>query len=136
MKEARLIRRVRFTAWHHYGSPTLSPEENRLLFGEQVAPHGHDWLLEVEIVGPISEKTGYVVDLVAVDAALAALLEGWHGGDLNERVPEVRSGSMQPSTESLARWIHGRLAAEVPSPARLGHVWLWESDDLGARFPA
>ena len=136
MPEARLTRRVRFTARHHYGWPTRSQDENRRLFGAQIVSHSHDWLLEVEIVGPVSEETGFSVDLGSLDAALEKLLQGWDGGDLNECIDDVRGGAMQPSTESIAGWIHERLCGQVPAPARLDRVRLWESEHLGSAFPA
>ena len=51
-------------------------------------------------------------------------------------VPEVADGDMQPSTESLARWVFEHLSPAVPAPARLDAVLVFESPDLGARYPA
>ena len=135
MSEARLTRRSGFTAYHHYGRPEWSEIENRQAYGAQVDSHAHDWMVELDVVGPIDEDTGFAVDLRVVDDALAALVQDWAGGDLNELIPEVREGSMQPSTESIARWLFLRLEDGVPSPARLVRVGVWESDELGAVFP-
>ena len=136
MREARLIRRVRFRASHHYGRSEWSEERNRRAFGPQVRTHAHEWTLDVEVVGPIDDETGFVTDLVALDHALARLTEGLDAGDLNELVPEVRAGSMVPTTECLARWLHERLRGAVAAPARLDRVRVWESDELGSQFPA
>jgi 6-pyruvoyltetrahydropterin/6-carboxytetrahydropterin synthase len=134
--DASLIREIRFTASHHYAWPTLTDEENRRRFGPQVMPHEHEWRVRVEVVGPLDPATGFLVDLSLLDDALERVVGPWAGADLNESIAEVRSGALQPSTESLARWLHDRLAAEIPPPARLGAVEIWESEDLGARFPA
>lgn len=136
MRDARLIRRVRFTASHHYRRADWSEEENRRVFGAQVEPHRHDWMVEVHVAGPPDESTGFTVELPALDAALAAATTGWEGGDLNDVVPEVAEGSMQPSTENLARWLYGRLQDTLPAPAHLVEVAVFESPDLGARYPA
>lgn len=136
MSEARLTRRSGFTAYHHYSRSDWSEVENRRAFGAQVDSHAHDWVVELELVGPIDDGTGFAVDLKVIDDALAALLQGWAGGDLNELIPEVREGSMQPSTESIARWLFLRLVDRVPFPARLVRVGVSESDELGAAFPA
>jgi 6-pyruvoyl-tetrahydropterin synthase len=136
MTHARLIRRVRFTASHHYARSDWSEERNREAFGDQAASHEHDWMVEPHIVGPMDPATGFVADLAAVDGALETLLGGWDGGNLNTLVPEVADGRMQPSTESLAAWLHRRFAGAVEPPARLESVLVWESPELGARFPA
>ena len=136
MTEVRLIRRSRFRASHHYARADWSEEEDRRVFGDQVGSHGHDWMVEVHVKGPIDEETGFVTDLEALDAALAAVMAGWDGGDLNVVVPEVASGTMQPTTESLARWLHRHLEGTILLPARLVEVAVFESPDLGARYPA
>ena len=136
MTDARLIRRARFRASHHYARADWSEEENRRVFGVQVGSHSHDWMVEVHVAGPVDEATGFVTDLGSLDASIAAVTNGWDGGDLNVLVPEVADGSMQPTTESLARWLHRRLADTIQPPARLVEVAVFESPDLGARFPA
>lgn len=134
--DARLVRRYGFRASHHYGYADLSEEENRRRFGDQALPHVHDWTVEVEVVGPVDGHTGFIVDLGALDDAVRAVVGHWEGGDLNRLVPEVREGRLQPSTEALARWLHGRLRPAVPAPARLDRVRVFESSDLGSQFPA
>lgn len=134
--DAALLREVRFRASHHYSWPDRSPEENRALFGDQVAPHEHEWRLRVEVRGAIDPNTGFVTDLAALDEALEGLIGSWRDGDLNERIPEVREGRMQPSTEALARWLYDRLTPEIRGPGRLALVEVWESARVGARYPA
>ena len=123
-------------ASHRYGLAGRSEAENRRLFGAQAEPHEHEWTVRVEVRGPVNPETGFVTDLTALDQLLATILRGWDGGDLNELVPEVREGRMQPSTESLARWMHGRLSAGIAAPAHVRRVHVWESPELGAFYPA
>lgn len=142
--EARLIRTVRFRAAHHYRREAWSEAENHRVFGEQTRSHAHEWRVEVHVVGPPDPDTGWCADLGALDAALASVLAGWDGGDLNAVVPPVARGEMTPSTENLARWIHERLTerlavppgegARSPAP-RVAEVRVFESDDLGSAWP-
>jgi len=127
---------VRFRAVHHYQRTDWSDGENLRVFGAQTEPHAHDWRVEVHVAGPVDPATGWCVDLAALDARLAAVTAGWDGSDLNERIPEVARGEMTPSTENLARWLHGRLAGALPAPSRLLEVRVHESDTLGSAFPA
>jgi 6-pyruvoyltetrahydropterin/6-carboxytetrahydropterin synthase len=133
---ARLIRTLRFRARHHYLRGDWSEAENRRVFGAQTEPHEHDWTVEVHVTGPIDADTGWVVDLGALDAALADITDGWNGGDLNVLVPDVAAGRVLPSTEGLARWLHGALGGRVPAPARLERVCVRESPDLASEYPA
>ena len=135
MEEARLIRRIRFLASHHYARADLSEEDNRRMFGDQSRAHEHDWTIEVRVRGPIDARTGFVTDLGSLDRALEEVLEGWSDGDLNQLIPEVEAGTMSPSTESLARWIYRHLGPSVAAPARLEAVAVFESSELGAEYP-
>lgn len=136
LSEGLLVRRFRFRARHHYGVPGWGDERNRRVFGDQVSPHEHDWVVEVHLRGPLDPETGFVADLGALDGAVATLLRGWDGGDLNTLIQEVVEGRMQPSTESLARWIFGHLERVDLGPARVERVFVFEGPDLGGGFPA
>lgn len=136
MSEARLIRVARFRATHRYHRPEWSDEQNRRTFGSQTEPHAHDWRVEVHVRGTIDPSTGWVVDLAALDGVLRSLLGAWDGGDLNALIPEVAAGRVMPSTEVLAEWIYERLAPRMLGGARLAEVRVFESDELGAAYPA
>lgn len=136
MIEACLVRRRRFRARHHYARPSWTAERNREVFGAQTEPHEHDWVLEVRVAGPIDPATGFCVDLGALDRWLDELTAGWDGGDLNALIPAVAAGDVIPSTEGLARWLFGELSPRVPAPARIQGVAVFESEDLGAEYPA
>ena len=135
MTELSLLRTVRFKASHRYGVKEWTEEENRAVFGDNVDPHSHDWSMEVTVTGPVHDDTGFVVDLTALDLALREeVLDRLEGADINQAVPEVRDGTLQPSTENLARWFFERLSPRIPGPARLARVRLFEGPDLGAEY--
>lgn len=136
LDKARLIRRVRFTATHRYGVPGGPTEGDRARFGDQAEAHEHRWTVEIHVVGPVDEDTGWLTDLMALDEALDEITRGWDGGDLNDRVPPVSDGRMQPSTENLARWLYRALKSRVEPPAALDQVRIFEGPDLGSAFPA
>ncbi|MBT3326847.1 MAG: 6-carboxytetrahydropterin synthase [Gemmatimonadales bacterium] len=136
MSDARFIRRWHFSASHRYGRADWSTERNRSVFGAQMDIHEHDWMLEVHTVGPIDPDTGFSVDLSAVDRIVGDMTEGWDGGDLNVLIPEVASGSLVPTTESLARWAYMHLESRISPPARLVRVALFESPTVGSQYPA
>ena len=65
MPHVTVTRRLRFNAAHRVHNPALSDEENARLFGKCNNPnwHGHNYVLEVSITGPVDPTTGYVMDL-------------------------------------------------------------------------
>jgi len=132
---ASLVRAVRFHATHHYALADEEPGESRRLFGDAVEPHAHDYLLEVTVRGSIDDRTGGVVDLGALDSLLSeTVVERFDGADLNEEIPPVRRGQLQPTTEALARWFFDLLAPRIPGDAQLVRLRLAESEDLAAVY--
>src|SRR5207237_5863442 len=74
MPSASLTRRVSFSAAHRYSRPEWSDEKNTSTFGACAWPnfHGHSYVCDVTVSGPIDDKTGFVVDLGVLDAILKA----------------------------------------------------------------
>lgn len=65
MPTVTVTRRLHFNAAHRVHNPALSEEENSRLFGKCNNPnwHGHNYVLDVSVTGPIDPRTGYVMDL-------------------------------------------------------------------------
>jgi 6-pyruvoyltetrahydropterin/6-carboxytetrahydropterin synthase len=66
---AHLSRRYHFSAAHRLHVDALSEEQNRATFGKCNNPfgHGHNYVVEVTLSGPIDAVTGMVVNLSDVD---------------------------------------------------------------------
>lgn len=60
-----ITRRETFAAAHRLFKPGLSDEENFLLFGKCSNPnwHGHNYTLEVVVLGNVNPDTGFVIDI-------------------------------------------------------------------------
>jgi 6-pyruvoyltetrahydropterin/6-carboxytetrahydropterin synthase len=133
----RLERRYRFSASHLYRRPEWTEEENRARFGKcaNLPGHGHNYRLFVTVQGEVDEKTGFVVDLGALDSLVAAqVLEPLDHQHLNAAIPEFADGRSIPSSENLVRWIHGRLQESLPDGVELAKLRLEEDEDLAAEW--
>ncbi len=66
---AHLSRRYRFSASHRLHVDALSEEQNRAIFGKCNNPfgHGHDYVVEVTLSGPVDPATGMVANLADLD---------------------------------------------------------------------
>ena len=67
---AYLSRRYRLSASHRLHSEAYTPEQNRATYGKCNNPHGHghNYIVEVTVGGPVNETTGMVCDLAELDA--------------------------------------------------------------------
>ena len=66
---AHFSRRYHFSASHRLHVEALSEEENRRTFGKCNNPfgHGHNYVVEVTLSGPVDATTGMVVNLSDLD---------------------------------------------------------------------
>ena len=124
-----VTRRLRFNAAHRVHNPELSDEENRRLFGKCNNPnwHGHNYVLEVSVTGPIDERTGYVVDLGQLKQIVEhELIEQVDHRNMNVDVPFMRG--INPTAENIvvACW---RVIAPHVAPARLTRLVLHETEN-------
>lgn len=121
-----LTRRYRFAASHRLHSPALSEEENWRVYGKCNNPygHGHNYVVEVAVSGPVDPATGMVANLADLDAFVEReVLEPFDHRNLNEEVAAFRA--QVPTTENLCLEIFQRLK-DFPH-ARLRRVRLEET---------
>lgn len=105
-----LSRRYRFSASHRLHNPRLDASENQRLYGKCANPygHGHNYVVEVTVSGPIDPATGMVANLADLDSFVEReVVEVFDHTYLNEQVAEFRD--TVPTTENLCRDIYRRL---------------------------
>ncbi len=127
-RRVRITRRLHFCAAHRLAWPEWSEERNRQVFGDCANAnwHGHNYELEVTVAGPVNPETGYVMDLKALKELVnRRVVNDLDHRNLNLDVPWL--DGVLPSTENLAVRIWERIAPNVPAPAALDRVVLWET---------
>ena len=108
----RVTRKIEFSAAHYYNSPNFSAEENRRVFGKCNNPHGHghNYVLEVTMSGPVDPATGMIANIADLDSFVKGhVLEAFDHVYLNEDVPAFRE--RVPTTENVCVEIYSRLKA-------------------------
>lgn len=122
----RVSRRESFNAAHQLCDPSLSDAENERLFGKCANLHGHNYVLEVVIVGQVDQASGYVIDLkVLSDVICRQIVDDVDHRNLNTDVPWLKG--CIPTAENLALAFWERLSPEFPEGS-LQSVRLWETD--------
>src|SRR6476646_11832298 len=88
---AYLTRRYRFAASHRLHSDAMSAAENRELYGKCNNPygHGHNYVIEVSVRGPLDGVTGRTVDTARLDELVRAqVIVPFDHHNLNAEVAE------------------------------------------------
>lgn len=101
-------------------------------WGPENEPHSHPYRVEVQLEGATLDEHGYLVDIVAVEAALERLIARYRDHLLND-LPEF--AGLNPSLEHFARIFATALAPQVAAPnlSRLT-VRLWEHETAWAAY--
>ncbi len=64
--EVEIVHREEFAAAHRLHNPALSDDENRRIYGicNNERGHGHNYVVDVVVRGPVDPRTGMVMNLV------------------------------------------------------------------------
>lgn len=134
MPIALITRRFTFSASHRLGQATLSEEENFSIYGKCAHPngHGHNYVLEITLKGPVNPETGFVWNL----GHLKEVVENRVLNVLDHRYLNLDVAIFQktnPTTENLAIWIWKQLIEHVPQNI-LYEVKLHETENNSAVY--
>ena len=108
--KVELGRRYRFSASHRLHNANLSDAANREIYGKCNNPygHGHNYVLEVAVSGPLDAETGMIANLANLDAYVEKnVLADYDHKSFNEDVATFRD--VVPTTENLCIDIFHRL---------------------------
>jgi 6-pyruvoyltetrahydropterin/6-carboxytetrahydropterin synthase len=106
----RVTRRYEFAASHRLHSLQLGPEENRRLYGKCNNPHGHghNYVVDVSVRGPLDAATGRAVDTAVLDELVRRQVLGpFDHRNMNTEVPAFER--LVPTSENLGLEICRRL---------------------------
>jgi 6-pyruvoyltetrahydropterin/6-carboxytetrahydropterin synthase len=124
--KAYLTRRYLFSASHRLHSVDMSTDENRATYGKCNNPygHGHNYMLEVTVSGPVDQSTGMVCNLVDLDQCVdSEVLSRYNLENLNTLQEFAK---LVPTTENLCIEIYEILQRKF-AHAHLDRVRLEET---------
>ncbi len=76
--------------------------------------HGHSFLVEIHVSGPVGAQTGWVMDFADIKTAFKPVFDQLDHHYLND-IP----GLENPTSENIARWIWDRLKPSLPLLRRI-----------------
>ena len=135
-KKVAVIRREHFNAAHRLYREDWSDDKNMSTFGKCSLPHyhGHNYELEVKVVGEIDPVTGFVMDLKQLsDLVNDKVLERFDHRNLNVDTEEFKT--LNPTAENIAVVIHDLLRPHIRSSLEL-FIRLYETPRNFVEYPA
>jgi 6-pyruvoyltetrahydropterin/6-carboxytetrahydropterin synthase len=134
-KKVAVIRREHFNAAHRLHHPQWSDDKNKETFGKCSLPnyHGHNYELEVKVIGEVNEQTGYVMDLKLLsDLVEEQVLDRFDHKNLNLDTDEFRN--LNPTAENIAIVIHDLLRPHLDASLEL-YIRLYETPRNYVEYP-
>ncbi|MCS6819817.1 MAG: 6-carboxytetrahydropterin synthase [Chitinophagales bacterium] len=131
-----VFRKAQFNAAHRLYRKDWSDDKNNEVFGLCNNPnwHGHNYKLEVKLVGEIDPETGYVIDLkILNDIIQKQIIERFDHKNLNLDTEEFKD--LIPTGENIVVVIYQLLRRSLDSKYDLT-VRLWETDRNYFEYPA
>lgn len=94
--------------------------------------HGHSYVLEVTITGPISDDGEMVLDFVDVKRIMFPMVDALDHSILNDLIEN-------PTTENILIWLRDRISSDLHDefphrPVVLTKLRLWETKDSYATW--
>jgi len=131
-----IFRKAHFNAAHRLHNPMWSDEKNKEVYGvcNNANYHGHNYDLEVKVVGEVDPETGYVLDLsVLKDIIKKHVEDKFDHKNLNLDVPEF--ADQLASTENLCYLIWQIMSAQLGDQYEVT-IKLWETPRNFVQYPA
>lgn len=131
-----VFRKAHFNAAHRMHVPEWSDEKNIEVFGLCNSPnyHGHNYEMEVKVVGEVDQETGYLIDLKYLKDLIKVEIEDrFDHKNLNLDTEEFKN--TPPSCENICYVIWKILSEKIGSDYEVT-VRLYETPRNFVEYPA
>jgi len=130
-----VIRRATFNAAHKLWNEQWTIEKNKATFGlcANENYHGHNYTLEVKVIGEIDTETGYVIDLKIIkDIINDEIVERFDHKNLNLDTAEF--ANLNPTAENIIVVIYQLIRNKLDAKYDL-FIKLWETENNIFEYP-
>lgn len=135
-KKVAVFRREHFNAAHRLFNPDWDDATNEKVFGKCALPnyHGHNYEIEVKVVGKPDKETGYVIDLkILSDLVMREVHARFDHRNLNLDTVEFKN--LNPTAENIAIVIFNLLRPHIDKKLDL-QIRLYETPRNFVEYPA
>lgn len=130
-----ITRKEHFNAAHRLHNKSWNDDKNKEIFGKCNNPnyHGHNYELEVTIIGSVDSETGYVIDTKILSSIIKEkILDPFDHKNLNLEVIQFKE--LNPTVENIAIVIYNLLRSEIPTHLDL-KIKLYETPRNFVEYP-
>ncbi|KAL3985925.1 6-pyruvoyl tetrahydrobiopterin synthase [Acanthocheilonema viteae] len=123
-----LTRRETFSACHRLQNATLSDTENDQLYGKcnNLNGHGHNYIWEVTLRGPIDQKSGMVYSLANLKNEMKIVLDEVDHKNLDKDIVYFKNNVS--TAENLIVYLWNELKSKIGNPELLYKMILHETE--------
>jgi 6-pyruvoyltetrahydropterin/6-carboxytetrahydropterin synthase len=134
-QKVAVYRREHFNAAHRLFNSDWDDTRNTEVFGKCSLPHyhGHNYELEIKVVGEVNEQTGFVMNMKKLsELANDKVLQKFDHKNLNLDTEEFRS--LNPTAENIAIVVYNLLRPHVDEKLEL-YIRLYETPRNFVEYP-
>ena len=128
-----ITKQFKFCAAHKYWNDSWDNKKNHEVFGDDIKVHGHNYVLDITVTGPIDEDSGFVFDIQKlkkiVDTHVVRVIDH---SQIQEDIKWFKG--KQPSTENLVLFIWESVSKHIDSPAKLYKIKLRETPTIYTEY--
>ena len=131
-----VFRREHFNAAHRLYNNQWTDDQNKATFGKCSLPHyhGHNYELEIKVIGEINPETGFVMDTKKIsDLVNELVIARFDHKNLNLDTEEFKE--LNPTAENIVVAIYNLLRPRIPASLEL-FLRLYETPRNYVEFPA
>ena len=135
MSKIAIVRCEHFNAAHRLHNKNWSDQKNKDVFGKCNNPnyHGHNYDLEVKVIGHCDPETGYVIDTkILSDLIKKYVLDRYDHKNLNLDTQEFKDEN--PTAENIAISIYNLLKPKLEANLEL-KIKLYETPRNFVEYP-
>ena len=135
MNKIAIVRCEHFNAAHRLHNKNWSDQKNKDVFGKCNNPnyHGHNYDLEVKVIGQCDPETGYVIDTkILSDLIKKHVLDRYDHKNLNLDTQEFKD--VNPTAENIAISIYNLIKPKLASGLEL-KIKLYETPRNFVEYP-
>jgi 6-pyruvoyltetrahydropterin/6-carboxytetrahydropterin synthase len=112
MPDPIITKKYHFCASHKYGNPNWSEEKNWEVFDKDYKTHGHNYILEVSVRGPINPESGWLIDLQKLNNLVKSkVVDVMDHSQIELDIDWFKR--KQPSSENILVWAWEEIAPNI-----------------------
>ena len=128
-----ITKQFKLCAAHKYWNDKWDKDQNYKVFGDDIKVHGHNYVLDITITGPVNQDSGFIFDIQELKNIVNKnVIDVLDHSQIQEDIPWFKG--KQPSTENLVLFIWEKIVDHIKDPAVLYKIKLRETPTIFTEY--